>query len=370
VSPLVGGNDDFELRYTEKFRLAAAEYGLLVRYERDRAAIDLGVHLTDPVQNGRKVSNVRIWFQLKGIRSTTLSPEEYAQKSEITLPIELGHLKFWFASPEPIYLVFYVESVDKFLLEDVLTIVHRKWGERFFKPETFSPNQQEVSVSLQKTSELTSAKWAEMSRHRSMRIDGPLFRGRPLGHRLDPLRCTLQKFDSADFCKLVRRLLDIHDYREVESLDPAMFLPVMNIGDEHATLARGVLHNSLEWVSQMTTQVGFGPESDFRTEGTTLSAQGPCVVLIHSNPRCRPERDALVRFVNSLAEQRIRQLLIFANTEFDPGYFGAFFAPVRGSGVQCLPLFLSEIAYILLITTSVYLEFREAVSWKHVNYLW
>ena len=117
--PIIGTTDEFEGRYTEKFRSLARDQGEFIFYERDRAAIDLGVHLTRPVEKGREISHTRVWFQLKGIKATTLPYDEYAQGTDISLTVSLDHLKFWFASPEPAYLAVYVECVDKFLAEDV-----------------------------------------------------------------------------------------------------------------------------------------------------------------------------------------------------------------------------------------------------------
>jgi hypothetical protein len=39
----------------------------------------------------------------------------------------VNHLRFWYAAPEPVYLVVYVESVDLFIAEDVRDIVDRQW---------------------------------------------------------------------------------------------------------------------------------------------------------------------------------------------------------------------------------------------------
>lgn len=370
MPPTIGYNDEFEGRYTEKFRLRAGEHGEFVKYERDRTATDLGVHLTYPAKKGREVSHTRIWFQLKGIKSTTLPYEKYAQAHAISLPVSLDHLKFWFASPEPIYLVLYVECVDKFLVEDVQEIVHRGWGEEFLRPETFPVGQEQVTVKLSKDAELTPATWAAMLRHQSMRIDGPFFRGRPLGHRLDPLRCSLNKFDPAVFCQLVGRLLDVHGYHKEEDLEPAILFPNVSIDSQRAVLTRGMLHHTFEWVFQMTTEYGIGANDDFRIEGKPLSAQGRCAVFIHGDPRSYPDSEAFRRFAGSLLEQRIPQLLVFANLRDDPAYFGAFFSATRGTGLSCIPLLLGEIAYSLLTTTVVYLEFREAVSWRCKNYLW
>jgi len=370
VSPIVGDNDFFEGLYKQKFKSIASEQGEFIYYDRDRAAIDLGVHLTRPGEKGREVSQTRIWFQLKGKRSATLSQAEYSRRGEISLTIKLADLKFWFASPEPIYLVLYVECVDKFLAEDVQEIVSRQWGEGLLRAGTFPADQEHVTVHMPKSAELTSVKWAEMHHHRSMRIDGPLFRGRPLGHRLDPLRCTLKKFEPAVFCRMVGRLLDVHGYDKKQDLDPALLFPNESFGSEHAAFTEGILHNRFEWVFQMSSEFGIGRQDDFRTDGEPLSAQGRCAVLIHGDPPSYPNGQALKQFIDSLMARGIRQFLVFANIENDPGYFGAFFSAVRGSILSCTPLLLGEIAYCLLTTTVVYLEFRESVSWRYLNYLW
>jgi hypothetical protein len=369
VLPVVGDQDVFEGIYTEKFRALACAHGEFVRYERDKgAAIDLGVHLTEPDRRGRRFSRSRVWFQLKGVMASTLSHEEYTQAPTIGLPVKLHQLRFWFASPEPIYLVVYVESADIFLIEDVQEIVYRQWGEALLAENAFPDDQKEVTVRLSKDAVLMPSTWESMRRHRSMRIDGPLFRGRPLGHRLDPLRCWLNRLEPVGFCELVARLLDVHGYSVIEELDPALLFPKSDIADQYAVLTRGRLYYTLEWVPQLTTEVGLGPDDDFRVEGTPLHAQGSCAVFVHGNPRSHPNRTALAEFARHLAKRGIRQLLVFANLH-DYSYFGAFFSAVRDTGLACTPQLLPEIAYNLLIATVVYLEFRHVVSWKTVNYL-
>ncbi len=371
MCPTIGDSDQFEGAYTQEFKALACKQGEFVLYERDRAAIDLGVHLTRPATSGRELSHTRIWFQLKGIRATTLPRAEYDQLSEISLQVRLDHLKFWFASAEPIYLALYVECVNKFLVEDIQEIVCRRWGEEFLRPDCFPPGQELVTIRLGKDTELSPAKWVAMRRHHSMRIDGPFFRGRPLGHRLDPLRCMLHELEPKAFCRLIARLLDVHGYRVAQRVDPGLLFPGVEIATEHAALSSGSLLHTLEWVWQMSTQFGIGPaEDDFRTEGKVLSAQGACAVFVHGQPRSYPDGRALRSFLESLRQQGSRQLLVFSNLKSDAGYFGAFFSAARDAGVACVPLLLGETAYVLLTTTMVYLEFREAVSWSCKNYLW
>ena len=370
TGPEIGKEDVFEGVYKEKFRTLVRVFGEFVQYERDRAAVDIGLHLTKSNGMQRRVSHTRIWFQLKGIHKETLSMEDYRSAKNIPVSVQLHHLKFWFASPEPIYLAVYVEVADKFLVEDVRELVYRQWGENFLAPETFREDQQEVTVRLRTEATLTPESVKLMRRHQSMRIDGPFFRGRPLGHRLDPLRCSLERMEPAVYVCLVKRLLSVHDYRltEDEELDPAILFAGNPPTSEHAVLTTGRLFNTFEWVVHQFTAFGVGSTDDFRREGTPQFAHGPTAVFIHGDPRSSPCADSLRDFVRSLRNRGIRRLLVFANTH-DWAYFGSFFGGCRGTEVECMPQLLGDLPSSLLTATVVYLEFREAVSWKVMNYL-
>ena len=283
--------------------------------------------------------------------------------------VKLQDLKFWFASPEPTYLVVYVESADVFLLEDVRELVDRQWGEEFLAPGAFPESQTKVTVRIRRDAILTSERLTLMRRHESMRIDGPFFRGRPLGHRLDPLRCTLNKLGPPNYVKLIRRLLELHDYRITEPLNTADLFAGELPAVEHGVLTEGRLYATFEWFPQLFTEFGIGPNDDFRDEGPPQFAHGPTAIFIHGDPRTRPQAEQLHIFARRLLEKRIGQLLVFANTD-DQAYFGSFFGGLRGTGVECIPQLLGDLAYSLLTATKVYLEFRDKVSWKLLNYLW
>ena len=107
----IAATDDFESRYLQKFKVEASKYGTFIHYDKDRAAIDT----------------------------------EY-----IKIPIKVQHLKFWYASPEPVYLAIYVESADCFILEDVNEIVLRQFGEKLFSPDTFKKGQQTTTIYISK----------------------------------------------------------------------------------------------------------------------------------------------------------------------------------------------------------------------------
>ena len=366
--PKIGEEDEFERIYTAKFRALASKFGLFVEYDQDRAAIDIGLHLTEPNETEPSISHTRIWFQLKGIHKKTLSLNDYQGAEDIPVPVSLDHLKFWFASPEPIYLAVYVEAADSFLVEDVRELVHRRWGEDFLAPGTFRENQQTVTIPVRTDATLTPERLELVRRHQSMRIDGPFFRGRPLGHRLEPLRCSLNRLEPAVYTHLIKRLLSVHDYRIDEELDPVVLFADDGPADEHILLTTGRLFNTFEWVPQLTTEFGVGPTDDFRTEGAPQFAHGPTAVCIYGNPQSSPHAGSLEDFARNLRNRDIRQFLVFANTD-NYAYFGSFFGGCRGTEVECTPLLLGDLAYSLLTTTQVYLEFREAISWKVTNYL-
>lgn len=365
--PLIGAHDVFEGQYSEKFRSLVRPEGEFIHYERDRVAVDLGVHLTVGDAPGRRASHTRIWFQLKGIHRETLSLEEFRQARSIAVRLSVEHLKFWFASPEPIYLATYVEAADTFLIEDVREIVYRQWGDDFLA-QRFATAQSEVVVRLSADTLLTRERLQLMRRHQSMRIDGPFFRGRPLGHRLDPLRCCLAPIEPSVYVALVERLLAEHDYRVSELLPAGQLIETCGETDQHAKLSVGRLYATFEWVSQLMTEFGVDPGDDFRHEGVPQFAHGRVAVLIDGSPGSLPSAQRLGDFAQELAGKGVTRFLVFANTD-DLRYFGSFAAAFRSTVVKCMPQLLRDLAYSLLTVTVVYLEFRDVVSWDIKNYL-
>jgi hypothetical protein len=220
--PVVGVQDRFEQRYTHRFKDLLSDHGQFVRYENDRAALDLGLHFYDESARPGVLGQVRVWFQLKGITRSRISPEQVSVAKEIAVSdLSTGQIKYWFAHPEPVYLVVFVEALDQFLAADIRDLVERRGGLRWLN---------EVEKSGQKTATLRvplaatlEAALAHMPRHRSMRLDGPPFRGRPLGHRLDPMRCELDPLAPADFDDLITQLLAAHEFLPIREIEPELF---------------------------------------------------------------------------------------------------------------------------------------------------
>lgn len=144
----VGRTDVFERRYTQKFNELAGEFGEFVEYKRDRGARDVGLHLTYRRSDGsERVSSTMCWFQLKGIMAATLPLKDYRSAAEISLKLEVEHLRFWYLQPMPTYLALYVESADEFLVLNLKEYVERKWG-----MDIFLLAQKQVTVPVSRSS--------------------------------------------------------------------------------------------------------------------------------------------------------------------------------------------------------------------------
>jgi len=167
-----------------------------------------------------------------------------------------------------VYLVAYVESVNTFLAVDVRDLVDARWGENFYA-EIEELDQQKITVHIPVDTVLDAERVAAMVKHRSMRIDGPAFRGRPLGHRLDPLRSELALPEPNVWLELVQRILQAHDFEEqtCETVD-------------NLTVVTGVLHQTLLWQSPAFTEIGWGPEDQFRTEAPPEQLFGQVCIFL------------------------------------------------------------------------------------------
>jgi hypothetical protein len=125
----VGATDVFERKYTQKFRNFAGRFGEFVAYERDRAARDIGLHLTQKLRSGEeRMSSALCWFQLKGITKKKLSENQFRQSETRSISLKVRHLQYWYLQPMPTYLVLFVESVDTFLVLNLREYVEKVWG--------------------------------------------------------------------------------------------------------------------------------------------------------------------------------------------------------------------------------------------------
>ena len=363
--PEMGESDVFEASYMAKLKALLTSHGLVLNYDRDRAAIDTGLHLFLEGDGARQASQVRVWFQAKGKKAETLPLETYRAAQTVAVKVKVDHLRFWVAAPEPVYLVVYVESGDEFIAEDVRDIVDRQWPRGAFYSEV-PASQGEVTLRVVTAAKLDEARVAAMLRHRSMRIDGPAFRGRPLGHRFDPIRSQIATPLPATFDRIVEQIFAAHDFREAETIDITRGLKIV----------RGRLYETLSWQSPAFAEYGSGPADDFRIEPSYETLHGE-VVLIVDRYSGRTvlndaEKAAVVKLVKPPSAEA--SLAVIFNSRDLSGTGGLWRRTlndlrVRDSYSHVRQIGLEAITFLILVTTLVYLDLAPEIAWDHVNYL-
>jgi hypothetical protein len=367
--PTIGPSDQFEIAYRPLLSAKLARFGLEVNYQHDLAGLDLGLHLYErrdhsPTTNAI-LSLVRVWIQAKGIRTDTLSAEQIDKSASIAiegLPIE--QILHWYAAAEPVYLVVYLEAIDAFLAKDIRVIVDSAQG-----PEELVACQRRRQVSgtlhIPHGATLDLA-LMQMPSHRSLRIDGPPFRGRPLGHRYDPLRSELQRLDPPLYEEIVNRLLAAHDFRHSEDV-PLRDALGPNVG--HIKSFLGTLNLTYEWVSPIFTQFGWDRADAFRLEGAVQQVQGKVLVVVHSDPgeEWPTSSDNVRALIDGLRNNGVTRALVFFN-ESDFELFGAWRSTLYP--LTEIPQGLGSIAINVLTTTLVYLDVWDRLTWKYLNLLY
>jgi hypothetical protein len=361
--PDIGDDDVFESNYMALLEAELARHGLLIHYVKDRAGLDLGVHLYAH-ENGRtRASQVRVWLQAKGRRATSITAAQFEAASSVALPgLDLDMVRYWHAAPEPVYLVVYIESVDVFLAADVRELIDRLGSTAFLSRLS---SQQTITLRVPKGATLDAA-IERMPLHRSMRIDGPSFRGRPLGHNYDPLRSELQPLLAPEFIELVRALLDAHDYRTDERYE----LITSSSQGAAITLSMGVLYYTYEWILPMTTEFGYDADTDFRIEGDPFTAHGHVAVIVDTGPSGPAGLEqSLAEHVSAAKKRGVSQALVFLNCSEAEliKHFAAW--RIALEPLECWPQAMGSLSFNVLVTTNVYLAFLDRLKWRHINYL-
>lgn len=364
--PQIGDDDLFEFNYMSSLRAILTPRGLLLHYDNDRAAIDLGIHFFAREDGKNVVTGARVWIQAKGLRSTSLSAAKVASAKSVASPsLPIDQIRFWYNSPEPVYLVLYVESIDQFFAADVRALVDDRGG----LAKLLATDQEGATLRIPK--EQTLARAIEtMPRHRTMRVDGKQWRGRPLGHGFDPLRSELAPMSNKVFLEMVNALLIAHDFQP----EPTHSKKGGGVRDQLSGTAPisliGRFHLTYEWVLPMTTEFGYDEGSDFRIEGEPLHTQGDVVLVI--DPTGAATRRSLAASLDPLlaeaTSRRIQTVMLLANGSHNPATFGSWFG-LSADGFNCAPQDLASLTFNILTTTNVYLAFHERLAFKYVNYL-
>jgi hypothetical protein len=362
--PRVGVQDLFEQTYLNRLKSMLAPQGQLLTYESDRAALDLGFHLYESTDGSDPVlGQVRVWLQVKGIRSSTLSRTKLTDAEDVPVrDLSVEHIQYWASHPEPVYLAVYLESIDRFLVQDVRDLVESNGG--FPWLSEIAKRQRTTTLRIPLSATLERA-LQQMPTHRSLRLDGPDFRGRPLGHRLDPLRCQLNQLPPREFDKLVQRLLDVHDFRPSREIDLTGRLD-RQVGTLRAVV--GCLYLTYEWTTPIETEFGVGEGTDFRSEGRPHSAQGEVLVVIHSDVKGAPRSTAATKqLVEELQREEIEQALVFFNVpDLEGSALGGW--RIALAPLAQIPQGLGSLAFNVLTATNVYLEFLDVLSWRYLNF--
>jgi hypothetical protein len=366
MSPQIGQPDVFETEYTAKFEALLARRGLFINYRKDRAAADLGLHLFAPGRStGPEVlSLVKVWFQLKGKTREALPAEQLAAMESVPVPgLNVDTVRFWTASPEPFYLVVYLEATGEFIGEEVQEIVQRRAAQAPL------PRSDQLTTTLRVRHDalFDDAAVKQMLRHRTLRLDGPSWRGRPLGHNLDPLRSEIAQMDPLSYRKLVDRLLDVHGYVPAERIELSQVVEGSGEASD-MVMTKGVMLYTYEWTHPLFTEFGFDEDSFFRIESEPLHVQGECAVLIDARLNDSGINvEKLASICKDLCDQHgIKQLLVFINRPHEPSEFGSY--RVGAKPLDCVPQELGSLTFNILTAASIYLEFREQISWHNVNY--
>ncbi len=347
-----------------KLRALLTTRGVPVTYEKDRGGIDTGLHLFVEGPSGYDASQVRVWFQAKGKRSSTLSQEQFESLDYVDCSVAVEHLRFWAAAPEPVYIVIYVESADIFVAEDIRDVVERQWPAGTFYPALAEPGNS-VTLKIDASRVLDPARLESMLHHRSMRIDGPAFRGRPLGHRFDPLRSQIEVCSADLFARLVESILSAHDFRSTGTVPARRDL----------RLVAGRVYQTLEWQSPAFAEFGVGPHDDFRDEPPLESIHDRILLVVDQ----RPERTELGSDERAEFESALETLpdevgiVVVFNAPDLSGTGGLWRSTLRDLGAfdRARPvrmIGLEALTSMVLVATLIYLDFAPELSWRYVNY--
>lgn len=369
----MGEHDELENRYTPRFETLLSESGVVVEYRRDRAGIDTGLHMfareERPTRQGGERPHWRalagrVWFQLKGIHASTMSADEFHAAKRVPVKVGVEHLRFWFAAPEPVYLVVYVESVDTFVGVDVRELVEREWGPRFYA--SMRDRSGEVTAHVPTASIMNSERIASLVNHRSMRIDGPAFRGRPLGHRMDPLRSVLAYPSKERWVEMVIRILQVHDFREAS---------LRQVGE--LTVLRGTIAKTLLWQSPAFAEYGYRYLGEVRDEPAPEQVFGDvCVILDGARDRTAfsaKEAAAASELIDAAATNEESVVLFFRGRDLS-GTGGLWRSTARGSMANGWSgmwhqIGLEALSFLVLTATLVYIEFAPDLDWDDANYM-
>jgi hypothetical protein len=358
----------FEDGYTSAFVARFSGQGLQVAYVRDRAARDVGFHLTAP--GSMELSSVRVWFQLKGKHKEALDAAELSTVTDVPVSVDVDDVQKWYAAPEAVYLVVYLEALEEYIGEDIRDIVDRIPTDHRGPAEALLAAKPEKTMTLRvsKDARIDEERIRTMLRHRSIRIDGPTWRGTSLGHRYDPLRCELGVQEPSVFVDLVQRLLTLHDYTIEERIDASLLLKGVADGTDEAFLSMGTMHSKYEWPFSLGVEFGYSADTVVRDEGWMSSVYGKTAVFVHSRFGGHAEPAPMAgEIVQQIRDSGVNKVLAIANAA-EPLLLASY-RDLFGD-LMDYPQSQAGLAYSVLTSQLVLIEFTDQLRWRFVSYLW
>lgn len=360
--------EDFEDDYVLRLKQLMVGRGIVLKYERDRGAIDLGIRLNFPAS--KMVSPTQVWFQLKGLHSTTHSAEKFVEKGAYA-DVEIAHLREWYDAPAVVYVAIWVEAAEKFVAQDVRDLVEQRWGIDVRWDEVGEPGQVKIRVWIPADRVLDDGFIDGLQRHASMRIDAVTYRGQYLGHSLDPLRNELEVMPAETFRALVHNILKAHEFVLDADLDPGEVLTSADDPDPDAltqtTLVRGRLFGTLRWPFSMSIEYGYSDIEVPREEGQWFDAHGSVAVLTMSNPgNLKTREDLTPEKVATLLGPSVQVIVFINDVERNAGPWRFLRLPTVGS-----PLGLGALSTVVLLSPVLHRAHSGHLRWgRPVNGLW
>jgi hypothetical protein len=342
----------FEASYRARLGVIMNPLGTEIKYELDLAGIDVGYHLYSFAENGqRSMSPVRIWFQGKGVHVETMSADDLRNLTYVIVPIRTSHLRLWNAMTEPVYIVVYLEALDRFVAAEAITLVTRE-------PTL---DQQEVSLRVP-TNAVLNPDWVAniAAEYGDIDLEGPSFRGNRLGHQLDPYRSRIAAPDPTTFTEIVVDILVEHGFDS----------PIV-ASEGTAQLRVGYLGTTYELTNPMFTEFCTGPEALPRIESPMQGVQGRIAVIIDGavDGRDAPDDKAINRLLRVAVDAGVETLLAFVSIDELTAKGERYRHLAQAAGLAGRTQGLGGVTFSLLTMASVWRKYRAAVRWAIQNRL-
>ena len=173
----------------------ASEFGEFVEYERDRAGRDIGLHfVSQKVDGGEIVEPSLVWFQMKGVQANSFSTEDFDSSEDLSIVLDVPHLRFWYIAPEPTYLVLYIESVNRFFVLNIQKYIRENFGDGILNID-----QKTLTVHVRKDSELDSQAFYLIKQQRSIEAwKGRIAEGNDFAHVFFRDAELIRRIDTAE----------------------------------------------------------------------------------------------------------------------------------------------------------------------------